>query len=210
MTSSGGSLTKAGLGSLTLSGSNAFTGGVMINNGTLQLGSTGALNSTAGWENAVTFGASAPSTATLNLNGNSVTIANLSTNATPGTPIVQNAGATPAILTVGNWANASGTFAGTIQDGIGGGTLTLKKAGAGTLTLSGSNTYSGTTTLSAGTLALSGGDNRLPSSGTLAFSNGNNTVLALGGYSQTLRGRHLLHQPNEHHSRWRLLDHQRH
>ena len=119
-------LEKVGTGTLTISGTNTFTGGVNINAGTLQVGSTGALNGTAGSENAVAFGTS--STGTLALAGNSVVVANLSTNATPGSTFVQNANGTSvgnAILTVGNASNLSGTYAGTIQDGTGGGSLAL-------------------------------------------------------------------------------------
>ena len=145
-----GALIKTGAGILTISGSNTFTGGVTINGGTFRLGSTGALNSTPGSENAVAFGAS--STGNLQLNGQSVTIANLSTSATAS--IVQNAGAGNQRLTVGNSLNLSGTYAGIIQDG--GGTLALTKAGTGTLTLSGANTYIGSTLVNAGTLLVNG------------------------------------------------------
>ncbi len=52
--------------------------------------------------------------------------------------------------------NTSTTFSGLIQDGgVGGGTGgSLSKVGSGTLTLSGANTYTGTTTVSGGTLKL--------------------------------------------------------
>jgi autotransporter-associated beta strand protein len=153
--SAGFGLTQAGTGTMQLNGSNTFTGGLTLNSsGTVQLGNAGALNSTAGSENAVTFGAS--STGKLNLNGNSVTISALSTNATPGTPIVQNANAAAATLTVGNSADLSGTFAGVIQDGTGGGTLSLTKATAGTLSLAGVNTYTGATSITGGTLGVTG------------------------------------------------------
>src|SRR5205823_3556566 len=45
----------------------------------------------------------------------------------------------------------------TVGGAIGGGAINLTKAGNGTLTLSGINTYSGTTTISAGTLTIGGG-----------------------------------------------------
>jgi autotransporter-associated beta strand protein len=168
-------LSKAGSGTWTLSGANTFTGGLTISAGTLQLGHAGALNSTAGSQNAVAF--SAGSTGTLSLNGHSVTISNLSSNATPGTPVVQNGNATSATLTIGNSLNASGTFAGIIQDGAGGGALTLVKAGSGTLTLSnGGNTHSGGTTLNDGTLNY--GHVSALGSGTVTFSA--NAILQAG------------------------------
>ena len=168
-------VSKAGSGSWTLSGANTFTGGVTISAGTLQLGHAGALNSTAGSQNAVTF--SAGSTGTLSLNGNSVTIANLTSNATPGTPVLQNGNASSATLTIGNSLNASGTFAGVIQNGAGGGTLALIKAGSGTLTISnGGNTHSGGTTLSGGTLNY--GHVAALGSGTVTFSA--NAILQAG------------------------------
>jgi autotransporter-associated beta strand protein len=45
--SSSGALTKSGAGTLTLSGANTYTGATTINNGTLALGSSGALASTS-------------------------------------------------------------------------------------------------------------------------------------------------------------------
>jgi len=61
-----------------------------------------------------------------------------------------------AILTVGG-DNSSTTFLGTIQDGSGGSALALTKSGTGTNTLSGTCTYTGRTTVEAGTLAVAGG-----------------------------------------------------
>ena len=133
---------------LNLGGNNSFTGGVTINGGILQLNNAGALNSTT--PNAVTFGAS--STGDLQLHGHSVTVGGLTTNATVGTPIVENANALAATLTVNN-AGAN-TFAGVLQNGTGGGALSLTKAGAGTLTVSGNNTFTGGVTINAGILQL--------------------------------------------------------
>jgi len=178
-----GALAKSGAGVITLSASNSFTGGVTINAGTLLLGNAGALNSAAGLQNVVAFGAG--STGTLSLNGNSVVVANLTTSATPGTPLVQNANSTPVTLTIGNSTNAGGTFAGVIQDGSGGGTLTLTKAGTGVLTLSGANTYTGVTTLTAGTLNV-GGTETAGTAGPLGKSVANNpaSILFNGGTLQ--------------------------
>jgi fibronectin-binding autotransporter adhesin len=177
------SVTINGGGTLTLSGVNTFTGGVIINAGALLLGSAGALNSTAGSQDAVTFGANAANSATLILNGNSVVIANLTTNASPGAPIVQNANATPATLTIGNSTNASGAFAGVIQDGTGGGALSLIKAGTGALTLSGPNAYSGGTTISAGTVKVGSATALGASSGAVSVTSG--AALDLNGQTMT-------------------------
>jgi fibronectin-binding autotransporter adhesin len=163
------SFTKAGAGLLTLAGNNTFTGGLLINAGTVAIGNAGALNNTSGSENVVTF--SAGSTGTLRLAGNSIVIRSLASNAaTPGAPVVENASSTAATLTVGNSGNAASTFAGVIQDGAGGGALTLVKSGTGILLLSGNaNTYSGGTVINAGQL-------RIVSDASLGNSNGSITL----------------------------------
>ena len=155
------SLVKAGAGSLTLSGNNTFTGGVTINAGTLQMGSAGALNSS----NAVTVNG------TLTLNGNSVTVASLS-----GSGVVQNASPASATLTVAV-ANSSSdvAFAGTLQDGSGGGKLALVKSGAGEQDLSGNNSFTGGVTVNGGTLGITGGSlvtNVAINGGTFGMSGG--------------------------------------
>ena len=71
-----------------------------------------------------------------------------------GGTVSNSALGTTAILTVG--ANAgSGVYGGSIADGIG--LVALSKIGAGTATLAGHNTYSGTTTISGGALQLGNG-----------------------------------------------------
>ena len=171
----GSSTTSVTTYSVKLGGANTFTGGVTINNGTLLLVNAGALNATAGSENAVTFG-SGTTTGNLTLGGNSVVVANLTSNATTaGSPVVQNAATTAATLTVGNAQNLGGTFAGVIQDGLpstGTATaLSLKKAGTGTLVLSGANTYSGSTSLAGGTLSITS-ESSLGTSGLISFDGG--------------------------------------
>ena len=78
--------------------------------------------------------------ATLKLNGNNNTIASLT-----GAGAVENDNASAATLTAGD---ASDTiFSGALQDGAGGGALSLIKTGAGTLILEDAQTYTGTTTV---------------------------------------------------------------
>ena len=74
---------------------------------------------------------------------------------------------------------ASGTFSGVISE-----TGSLAKNGAGTLALSGANTYTGGTTVSAGTLRLDGGDNRLATTGDVVVSGG--ATLDLNDNSQQI------------------------
>ncbi len=81
----------------------------------------------------------------LDLNGKAQTINGLSGDGT----VASGTGA--GTLTIGN-NNATSTFDGTIQNG--GGTVAIAKTGTGTLILSGVNTYTGNTTINAGTLAL--------------------------------------------------------
>lgn len=165
--------TKTGTGLITLGGNNTFSGGVVINAGTLQLGSITGLGATT---NSVTFGASAPLNTKLQLNGNSVTIGGLATHATPGSVFVENANASNATLTV-NQASDS-TFAGVLQDGTGGGALGLTKSGTGVLTLSGNNIFTGTATINAGTLALSGGST-IADATTVSLANTAGAILQL-------------------------------
>jgi len=94
-----------------------------------------------------------------------------------------------ATLTVGT-DNTSTTFSGQILDNdstttdptvVGG---SLVKVGTGTLTLSGSNAYTGSTTVSGGTLQL-GASNALPLTTNLTLNAG---ALDMNGHSQTLAG----------------------
>jgi autotransporter-associated beta strand protein len=68
---------------------------------------------------------------------------------------VTNSGiASPATLTAGT-DNTNTTFSGTIQDGAS--TTALTKTGTGTLTLTGTNSYTGGTTIAVGALELGSG-----------------------------------------------------
>lgn len=146
------SLTKIGAGTLALSGTNgnSFSGGLNIQAGVVQVGHATALNSTT--PNIVSFGSG--STGILRLNGFSVTVAGLNTHATPGTTFVENNSASTASTLTVNSTFAS-SYAGEIRNGAAA-SLSLVKTGANTLTLSGANSFTGTTLVSAGTLLVSG------------------------------------------------------
>ena len=179
-----GGLTKNGAAALRLNVNNTFTGGLTINDGPVILGNAGALNSTT--PNAIAFGTG--SIGALRLNGNSITVSGLSTNATVGSPFVHNLNATPATLTVNNASD--NTYAGVLLDGVGGGALALVKTGVGALTLSGGNTLTGGINLNAGTLTLSGNADNV---GLAVSVNGGTVVLAKASVADSgLSGVHAL------------------
>ncbi len=90
----------------------------------------------------------------LNLNGFDQTVAGLAHStggsSATGAAIITNSAAAQATLTL--TPSGTQTYNGTIQDGAG--RIHLIKSGAGTQVLNGNNTYSGNTTVSAGTLKL--------------------------------------------------------
>ena len=163
---SGGVTFSPGTGSITLSGTNLYTGVTTINGGTLQIGDGTAGNLAAG-SGAIT---------TTPQGTLSVALAN---NDTLANAIVNNGAISH---TVGaNTMTLSGNISGT-------GTLTQNLTGSN-LVLSGNNTYTGATTITAGTLTLksqnaAAGTILTPSGGTLVFDSsvgGNFNVGALGG-----------------------------
>jgi fibronectin-binding autotransporter adhesin len=119
------SVNKVGTGTWTLSGANSFTGETVVTGGTLQIGNGTTGSIAAG--SAITVGASG----TLALNLAASTFSNA----------ITNEGAVSAI------SNNAITLSGGIS-----GAGSLLKSGAGTLTLSGFNPYTGPTTISAGKL----------------------------------------------------------
>ena len=75
-------------------------------------------------------------------------------------------------------ARASTTYAGSLSDGAG--VLALNESGSGRLVLSGTNAYSGGTTVSSGTLDIAGSAS-LPSSGVLVVGRSGMVVLGSSG-----------------------------
>ncbi|MFD0893870.1 autotransporter-associated beta strand repeat-containing protein [Luteolibacter ambystomatis] len=138
-------LTKAGPGLLTLGGANTFTGGIYLNQGELRLTTGGTFNG-----NALTFTNNSSGILTTGGVDGTIGAVNTSPILAATLPVLQNASATPATLTIS--AGGVGTFAGNIQDGTGGGALGIAKSGTFIQSLTGTLTYTGPTTVTNGTL----------------------------------------------------------
>jgi fibronectin-binding autotransporter adhesin len=123
--SGAGSLTKAGAGTMVLGAANTYTGGTTINVGTVAI------------SNGAAFGSN-----TVNFASNGTTVAALASVR------VANNYALTGNGTMDVGANNLTNFG--VISGAGG----LTKAGTGTMVLSGNNSYTGATTVSAGTLEL--------------------------------------------------------
>ena len=104
------------------------------------------------------------SSGTLDLNGVSQQVASLSGSGTVG-----NSFNRLAVLSVAATSATSSTFSGTIRDGLG--TTALTVGNNETLVLSGSNTYSGTTSINGGTLQANNASGAL-GSGNITFGGG--------------------------------------
>ena len=153
------SLTKSGTGLWTLTAANTYTGTTAVNNGTLAISGSGTLGNAA----ALTMGGGM-----LDLGTSSQTVGAISiTAAAASGNTIQNGSLTGSSYAASNTSGNAMVTAGLLVNGSIG--FTMSGAG-GTVTLAGANTYTGTTAVNAGTLAVSG-------SGTL----GNGAALALGG-----------------------------
>ncbi|MBW5831841.1 autotransporter-associated beta strand repeat-containing protein, partial [Yersinia kristensenii] len=189
--SGSGSLNQAGNDVLTLTGDNTFTGATTISAGTLQIGNGGTSGSVVGdiinnsalsfnRSDALTYGGVISGSGSLVKAGNDVltlTGNNTFTGDTTisaGTLQIGNGGTTGAIA--GNIINnsvlsfnRSGILA---YDGVISGSGSLVKTGNSMLILTGDNTFTGDTTISAGTLVV--GNN---TTGSVAGNIINNSAL---------------------------------
>ena len=148
-----GSLTKEDTGTLLLNANNTYTGNTTISAGTIQDGA----------ENALPTGTilTVNANGTLDLNGYNQQIGGLDDGGDGGGGNVTNSNTTTTVtLDVYDDALDTSSFSGTISDsGTSDGQLRLYKEGPGTLTLSGTNSYAGGTTIYGGTLSISGDSN---------------------------------------------------
>ena len=156
-------------GTVTLSGANTYSGSTRVNAGTLALSGAGTLGATS---NSVSVDG-----ALLDLGGTTQT-QNLGVNLETGGTI-QN-----------GTLSSSGRFAvqrGSASAALAGSADVTKSGGGATVTLSGANTYSGSTTITDGTLALSGAGTLGATTNSVTL-NGASAVLELGGTAQTQNG----------------------
>lgn len=156
----GRALSKAGPGTLVLSGTGAHTGATNVNGGTLILAGGAALADTAALTLANTAGV------TLQLNS-SETVGNLTGGGTAGGTVAVGSNT----LTVNSPAGVQILGAGVT------GTGAVVKEGTGALTLEGSNSFSGSYSVNNGSLAFRGVDSE---NGSPAITLGASGILSLG------------------------------
>ena len=164
--SGSGGLVQFGSGTLVLNMVNTYTGGTTV--------AAGSLLFRGGSNRLATSGSITGAGGVLDLGGYSQT----------SSGVISLTGGTFQNGTLTATANAFDMQSGSVSAVLSG-TQGLTKTTTGWVTLSNSNTYSGGTTVSAGSLLLSGGSNRLSTSGAVSVAGG---VLDLGGYNQSTSG----------------------
>jgi autotransporter-associated beta strand protein len=183
-----GGVANNGTGTTVLSGVNTYTAPTILNDGIMRFSGTmgatavtingnaiGQMGSATGLSsiNSIIFGPS--SAGKFQANGLAATVGSIATDAVAGTPVVENASATPGSLTIAPLVNS--TYAGVFRDGAGGGslglTLTVSDVNS-TLILSGSegSTQSGLTTINGSGIVEFGKTGGNAVGGNLLISNG--------------------------------------
>jgi autotransporter-associated beta strand protein len=209
----GGSLTKQGIGTLTLNGTSGYSGGTTVVAGTLQ-GNTDSLQGNITDDGTVAFDQAVDDTYAGNISGTgslvkqgagTLTLSGTNTYA-GGTSITAGTLQGNTTSLQGNIANnATLVFDQAADDTYGGnisGAGILTKQGAGALTLSGANTFTGNTSIDVGSLVVNGsiggstsvavgaqlsGSGTVGSttvSGTVAPGNSIGTLTVNGAYTQ--------------------------
>jgi autotransporter-associated beta strand protein len=141
------------LGTVQLSGRNTYTGDTTLLGGTLQLGSSAGSSFLTGSYSALGRNtALLINGATLDLNGFNQTVRTVVVGSLGGSII--NGEGTETLTASGFTFNNAASL--NVSAILGGSGASLNQLGFGTTTLSGANTYSGQTTISAGTLVLTG------------------------------------------------------
>ena len=133
-----GGIIKTGAGTMTLSNVNTFTGLTRVDNGTLTLNhATNTL----------------PNAGAINVNGGTLA---LGTNTDTVGAVTLTSGSITGSGTGTLTGSSYGVQSGSVSAKLAGASVVLTKSTAGTVTLSGINTYTGATNVDGGTLAVSG------------------------------------------------------
>lgn len=197
--SGSGSVTQAGTGTTVLTSNNTYTGGTTISAGTLQLGNGGTSGSIVGditnnsalvfnRSDVSSYGGAISGSGSVTQAGSGTTVLSGDSTYTGGTTIAAGtlqlgAGATSGSI-VGDVANNGALFFDRSDlvhfPGVISGTGSVTQAGAGTTVLTGDNTYTGGTSIAAGTLQLGNGGTSgsivgdVANSGSLVFTRSDN------------------------------------
>ena len=166
MSGSGG-LVKQGAGALTLSGANTYSGGTTVNGGSLRGNSTniqGNITNNASvvftqTANGTYAGAMGGTGSLTKQNGGTLILSGANTYS-GGTIVTAGTLQGNTTSLQGNIANTATVVFDQVSDGtyasVMSGTGRMRKQGAGTLTVSANNTYTGTTTVTGGRLDVNG------------------------------------------------------
>ena len=170
-----------GAGTITLNAQNTYTGATYFNmsaSGVVKLGANNAMPTTTD----LTMGYTSTFGGILDLNGKNQTVSSLRSDIGVGS--IRNNGNADATLTINGSFTPTMPYALTIANGTTNKTA-IVRSGSGTLKLSGTNTYTGGTTISGGSIQMAA-SNVFANTGALNLAGGNLTTGATTGFTDTL------------------------